>query len=44
MNLVKNNLRLLLQPQTLSDLTTIKVNGPSLTEFNSEKAVNQCDS
>lgn len=41
-NLVKNIFRSLLQPQTLSDLMVVKMNGPSLTELNPEKAVDQC--
>jgi hypothetical protein len=41
MNLLKNNLRSLLQPQILSELMMIKMNGPLLMELNPEQAVDQ---
>jgi hypothetical protein len=40
-NLVENNFISSLQPQILSELMMIKMSGPSLTEFNREKAVDQ---
>jgi hypothetical protein len=38
---MKNNFRSSLQPQILSELMMIKINGPSLTEFNPKKTVDQ---